>query len=48
MKKSIAKKEQKETGVVKSTREQISTSLRFPIIGIGASAGGLEALEGWL
>jgi len=48
MKRSITKKEQKETGIVKLTKEQISTSLRFPIVGIGASAGGLEALKGWL
>ena len=29
----------------KQTKKQISTSIGFPIVGIGASAGGLEALE---
>ena len=29
----------------KQTEKQISTSIDFPIVGIGASAGGLEALE---
>jgi two-component system CheB/CheR fusion protein len=45
MKKNIAKKEQKEITVSKPAKKQISTSLDFPIVGIGTSAGGLEALE---
>jgi len=43
MKKSIAEK--KPTTISKSTKQKTSTSLSFPIVGIGASAGGLEALE---
>jgi len=31
--------------VSKPTEKQISTTISFPIVGIGASAGGLEALE---
>jgi two-component system CheB/CheR fusion protein len=45
MKKTIAIKQQKETTVSKPVNQKISTSLSFPIVGIGASAGGLEALE---
>ncbi|PIV17700.1 MAG: chemotaxis protein CheB, partial [Flavobacteriales bacterium CG03_land_8_20_14_0_80_35_15] len=35
----------KEISVAKTTEHQASTKIRFPIVGIGASAGGLEALE---
>jgi len=35
----------KENSVSKTTEKLISTSISFPIVGIGASAGGLEALE---
>jgi two-component system CheB/CheR fusion protein len=35
----------KENTVLKSTKQKIQTSTGFPIVGIGASAGGLEALE---
>jgi len=35
----------KENPVSKPTKKQISTEINFPIVGIGASAGGLEALE---
>jgi two-component system CheB/CheR fusion protein len=45
VKKPIAKKQQKEITVSKPVKQKISTSLSFPIVGIGASAGGLEALE---
>ena len=45
MKKTISKKEQKTTSILKPTRRQISISLNFPIVGIGASSGGLETLE---
>ena len=45
MKKTIVKKQQKEIPVSKPVKQQVSTSLSFPIVGIGASAGGLEALE---
>ena len=45
MKKSGTKKLQKETSVLKTTEKQIHPSQSFPIVGIGASAGGLEALE---
>jgi two-component system CheB/CheR fusion protein len=43
MKKTIAEK--KPTPASKPTKQKTSTSLSFPIVGIGASAGGLEALE---
>ena len=39
------KKTTTKTTVSKPTKHQILTSLSFPIVGIGASAGGLEALE---
>ncbi len=42
MKKTNTKK---EFSVAKSKEKQISTERNFPIVGIGASAGGLEALE---
>ncbi len=42
MKKTAAKK---ENPVAKPTEKKISTSISFPIVGIGASAGGLETLE---
>jgi two-component system CheB/CheR fusion protein len=45
MKKNISKKEQKEKTVSKPAKRQVSTSIDFPIVGIGASAGGLEAME---
>jgi two-component system, chemotaxis family, CheB/CheR fusion protein len=45
MKNSIPEKRQKAIPVLKPAKKQISTSLSFPIVGIGASAGGLEALE---
>jgi two-component system CheB/CheR fusion protein len=45
MKNPIAEKEQKTTTILKPKKRQISTSLSFPIVGMGASAGGLEALE---
>jgi two-component system CheB/CheR fusion protein len=45
MKKTIAEKEQKTTTILKPKKRQVSTSLNFPIVGMGASAGGLEALE---
>ncbi len=35
----------KETGIAKPTKQKFSTQLSFPVVGIGASAGGLEALE---
>ena len=35
----------KENPVLKSTEQDISKQISFPIVGIGASAGGLEALE---
>jgi two-component system, chemotaxis family, CheB/CheR fusion protein len=38
-------KVKKETGIAKPTKQHLSTSLSFPVVGIGASAGGLEALE---
>jgi two-component system CheB/CheR fusion protein len=45
MKKPIAGKKTAITSVSKSARRNISTPRSFPIVGIGASAGGLEALE---
>lgn len=42
MKKSIAKR---ENVVSKLSEQKTPASLSFPIAGIGASAGGLEALE---
>ena len=45
MKKPIAGKKTAITTVSKPAKRQVSTSLSFPIVGIGASAGGLEALE---
>ncbi len=36
---------QKDIIVAKATERKVSTSKKFPIVGIGASAGGLEALE---
>ncbi|MCA1745121.1 MAG: hypothetical protein LC643_05340, partial [Bacteroidales bacterium] len=42
MKKDITKT---ENITAKTTRKKVSNSTQFPIIGIGASAGGLEALE---
>ena len=42
MKKTTSKK---ENPVSISNKQQISKQLNFPIVGIGASAGGLEALE---
>jgi two-component system CheB/CheR fusion protein len=45
MKKPIAEKEQQQKTILKPKKRQVSTSLSFPIVGIGASAGGLEALE---
>lgn len=45
MKKPIAGKKTTTSTVSKSTKQQFSTSISFPIVGIGASAGGLEALE---
>ena len=42
MKKTIAKK---ENPVSKPSEQQVSNKISFPIVGIGASAGGLEALE---
>jgi two-component system CheB/CheR fusion protein len=35
----------KETAALNSATQQISKQQSFPIVGIGASAGGLEALE---
>ncbi len=35
----------KEDSVLKSTAQDNSNQNSFPIVGIGASAGGLEALE---
>ncbi len=35
----------KEISVSKPTDQKISNEISFPIVGIGASAGGLEALE---
>jgi len=45
MKKPIAGKKTAITTVSKPAKQKISTSLSFPIVGIGSSAGGLEALE---
>ena len=45
MKKPIAGKKTKITTVSKPTKQPRLTSFSFPIVGIGASAGGLEALE---
>jgi two-component system CheB/CheR fusion protein len=45
MKKTIIKKKQIEKSSLKSSNPQDSSPLSFPIVGIGASAGGLEALE---
>ena len=45
IKKPIAGKETAITTVSKPARRNISTPRSFPIVGIGASAGGLEALE---
>ena len=45
MKKANTEKVKKEMDITKPTKQHISTSLSFPIVGIGASAGGLEALE---
>lgn len=45
MKKSGDDEKQKETKVVATKKRQSSTTVSFPIVGIGASAGGLEALE---
>lgn len=42
MKKAITPKEK---AITRKASEQSSTSKNFPIVGIGASAGGLEALE---
>ena len=42
MKKTTSKK---ETAVSEPSEKQILTTTGFPIVGIGASAGGLEALE---
>ena len=42
MKKESTKK---EDSIFKTTEKQISAAIDFPIVGIGASAGGLEALE---
>jgi chemotaxis response regulator CheB len=44
IKKPIAGKETAITTVSKPARRNISTPRSFPIVGIGASAGGLEAL----
>ncbi|WP_372645001.1 chemotaxis protein CheB, partial [Ancylomarina sp.] len=38
-------KSQKDKTASKAKEKQITTSISFPIVGIGASAGGLEALE---
>ncbi|MGB8489474.1 MAG: chemotaxis protein CheB [Bacteroidales bacterium] len=45
MKKAGTKNVQKEKTTSKGTDQQILTKQSFPIVGIGASAGGLEALE---
>jgi two-component system CheB/CheR fusion protein len=45
VKKKTVKKKQTTTKVLKSTKRQSSAVNDFPIVGIGASAGGLEALE---
>src|SRR5664280_2554370 len=45
MKKTIAGKKTAITTILKPKKRQVSTSLSFPIVGMGASAGGLEALE---
>jgi two-component system CheB/CheR fusion protein len=45
MKKPIAEKKTIITTVSKPTKQPRLTSFSFPIVGIGASAGGLEALE---
>jgi two-component system, chemotaxis family, CheB/CheR fusion protein len=45
MKKNITEKEQKTTSILKPAKRQNSISLNFPIVGIGASSGGLETLE---
>jgi two-component system CheB/CheR fusion protein len=45
MKRAITEKGQKETTDLKPKKQKISVLHNFPIVGIGASAGGLEALE---
>lgn len=45
MKKPLTKKGQKEKSVSKPAKKHISTSLRFPIVGIGGSTDRLEALK---
>ena len=45
MKKISNKKEPKEKTGLEDTHKKTSTAPGFPIVGIGASAGGLEALE---
>jgi two-component system CheB/CheR fusion protein len=45
MKKPIANEKEKKAIVLKPTKGKRSTGDSFPIVGIGASAGGLEALE---
>jgi two-component system CheB/CheR fusion protein len=45
MKKPITEKKTALRTVSKPAKQRTSTSLSFPIVGIGASAGGLEALE---
>jgi len=45
MKKISNKKQQKKIDDLKTSVNQITASNNFPVVGIGASAGGLEALE---
>ena len=45
MKKTTLLKQQKEKAVIKIPKQDSSGQISFPIVGIGASAGGLEALE---
>jgi two-component system CheB/CheR fusion protein len=45
MKKKAEKEKQEKNEVLNPLKHQISVSPNFPIVGIGSSAGGLEALE---
>jgi two-component system, chemotaxis family, CheB/CheR fusion protein len=45
MKKNIAEKNLSSTNIEKTAKQQVSILQTFPVVGIGASAGGLEPLE---
>src|SRR5215471_4799143 len=44
----MATNETVETGDGAQAHEESTTALPFPVVGVGASAGGLEALTGFL